>query len=164
MKRLINITVNQTAYELAVDPHMTLLDLIREELALTGTKQGCGEGECGACTVLLDGKPVSSCIVLAVEADGRKVETIEGLEGQNGLHPIQKAFVEKGAIQCGFCTSGMIMSSKALLDQNHRPTEHEIRKAISGNLCRCTGYQKIVEAVQSAADEESYHRTSSSTS
>jgi carbon-monoxide dehydrogenase small subunit len=158
MKRLINITVNQTAYELAVEPRMTLLDLIREELSLTGTKQGCCEGECGACTVLLDGKPVSSCIVLAVEADGREVETIEGLEGQNGLHPIQKAFVEKGAIQCGFCTSGMIMSAKALLSQNHKPTEHEIRKAISGNLCRCTGYQKIVEAIQSAVEEE---RTSS---
>lgn len=153
MKRLISITVNRKRYELAVEPNMTLLDLIREELSLTGTKQGCGEGECGACTVRLDGKPVSSCIVLAVEADGREVETIEGLEHENGLHPIQKAFVEKGAIQCGFCTPGMVMSSKSLLDNNPRPDEQEIRKAISGNLCRCTGYQKIVEAVQSVSDQ-----------
>jgi len=153
MKQIINITVNKKKYEMAVTPNATLLDFIRNELSLKGTKHGCGEGECGACTVLLDGKAVSSCILLAIEADGREVETIEGLEDENGLHPIQSAFVEKGAIQCGFCTSGMIMSAKSLLDQNPRPDEHEIRKAISGNLCRCTGYQKIVEAVESVAEE-----------
>jgi aerobic carbon-monoxide dehydrogenase small subunit len=151
MKRLINITVNQKKYELAVDPNMTLADMIREELKLTGTKKGCGLGECGACTVLLDGKPVSSCIVLAVEADKRDVVTIEGVETEKGLHPIQQAFVEKGAIQCGFCTPGMVLSAKALLDENPHPDEQDIRKAISGNLCRCTGYQKIVEAVQSVS-------------
>lgn len=153
MKQIINITVNKKKYEIAVEPNMTLLDFIRNELSLKGTKHGCGEGECGACTVLLDGKAVSSCIVLALEADGRQVETIEGLEDANGLHPIQSAFVEKGAIQCGFCTSGMVMSSKGLLDQNPSPDEHQIRKAISGNLCRCTGYQKIVEAVESVVEE-----------
>jgi aerobic carbon-monoxide dehydrogenase small subunit len=151
MKRLINITVNKKKYELAVDPNMTLSDMIREELKLTGTKKGCGLGECGACTVLLDGKPVSSCLVLAVEADNREVLTIEGVETEKGLHPIQQAFVEKGAIQCGFCTPGMVLSTKALLDENPHPDEHDIRKAISGNLCRCTGYQKIVEAVQSVS-------------
>lgn len=151
MKRLINITVNQKKYELAVESNMTLADMIREELRLTGTKKGCGLGECGACTVLLDGKPVSSCLVLAVEADNREVTTIEGIEPENGLHPIQQAFVEKGAIQCGFCTPGMVLSSKALLDENPQPDEQDIRRAISGNLCRCTGYQKIVEAVQSVS-------------
>jgi aerobic carbon-monoxide dehydrogenase small subunit len=151
MKKLINVTVNQKKYELAVDVNMTLADMIREELKLTGTKKGCGLGECGACTVLLDGKPVSSCLVLAVEADNREVVTIEGVETENGLHPIQEAFVEKGAIQCGFCTPGMVLSAKALLDENPHPDEQEIRKAISGNLCRCTGYQKIVEAIQSVS-------------
>jgi carbon-monoxide dehydrogenase small subunit len=130
---------------------MTLADMLREELKLTGTKKGCGLGECGACTVLLDGKPVSSCLVLAVEADNRDVVTIEGVETEKGLHPIQQAFVEKGAIQCGFCTPGMVLSAKALLDENQHPDEQDIRKAISGNLCRCTGYQKIVEAVQSVS-------------
>jgi aerobic carbon-monoxide dehydrogenase small subunit len=151
MKRLINVTVNHKKYELAVDPNMTLADMIREELKLTGTKKGCGLGECGACTVLLDGKPVSSCLVLTLEADNRDVVTIEGVETEKGLHPIQQAFVEKGAIQCGFCTPGMVLSAKALLDENPHPDEHDIRKAISGNLCRCTGYQKIVEAVQSVS-------------
>jgi aerobic carbon-monoxide dehydrogenase small subunit len=151
MKRLINITVNQKKYELAIETNMTLADMLREELKLTGTKKGCGLGECGACTVLLDGKPVSSCLVLAIEADNREVTTIEGIETEKGLHPIQQAFVEKGAIQCGFCTPGMVLSAKALLDENQHPDEQDIRKAISGNLCRCTGYQKIVEAVQSVS-------------
>jgi aerobic carbon-monoxide dehydrogenase small subunit len=154
MKKLINVTVNQKKYELAVDVNMTLADMIREELNLTGTKKGCGLGECGACTVLLDGKPVSSCLVLAVEAENREVVTIEGVETEKGLHPIQQAFVEKGAIQCGFCTPGMVLSSKALLDENPHPDEQEIRKAISGNLCRCTGYQKIVEAIQSVSAQK----------
>ncbi len=158
MKRLINITVNQKKYELAVEANMTLADMLREELKLTGTKKGCGLGECGACTVLLDGKTVSSCLVLAIEADNREVTTIEGIENEKGLHPIQQAFVEKGAIQCGFCTPGMVLSSKALLDENPHPDEQDIRKAISGNLCRCTGYQKIVEAVQSVAAQKAAHK------
>ena len=149
MKVMINVTVNQKDCELAVEPNMTLVDMLREELHLTGTKKGCGLGECGACTVLLDGQPVSSCVMLAVEAQGRDIVTIEGLETEKGLHPLQQAFVEKGAIQCGFCTPGMLLSAKALLDDDPQPDEQDIRKAISGNLCRCTGYQKIVEAVQS---------------
>ncbi|MBN1848896.1 MAG: (2Fe-2S)-binding protein [Deltaproteobacteria bacterium] len=151
MKTLIRITVNHEERELAIEPNMTLVDLLRDELGLTGTKKGCGLGECGACTVLLDGKPVNSCIVLAMEAHEREVVTIEGLETDEGLHPIQRAFVEKGAIQCGFCSPGMILSAKGLLDQHPNPDEQDIRKAISGNLCRCTGYQKIVEAIQSVA-------------
>lgn len=153
MKRIINFLLNGQKVEMAVEPNMPLVDLLREELGLTGTKKGCGHGDCGACAVLLNGKAVNSCIILAVEADGGEVETIEGLEDENGLHPIQNAFVEKGAIQCGFCTSGMIISLKSLLDQNPKPDEHEIRRSISGNLCRCTGYQKIVEAVKSVVEE-----------
>lgn len=154
MKRLITLTINQKKYELAVSPNLSLLDLLREELNLMGAKEGCGIGECGACTVLLDGKPVSSCIMLAVEADGSEIITIEGLETEDGLHPIQQAFVEKGAIQCGFCTPGMVLSAKGLLDKNPNPTEQEIRTAISGNLCRCTGYQKIVEAIKSVSESK----------
>jgi len=153
MKQLIRLTVNDRDYELAVEPNTTLVDLIRYEIGLTGTKKGCDLGDCGACTVILDGKAVNSCLVLAVQANGRKVQTVEGLETAEGLHPLQKAFVEKGAIQCGFCTSGMILSAKELLDRNPRPGEPEIRRAISGNLCRCTGYQKIIEAVKDAAGE-----------
>jgi len=151
MKKLINLTVNRKKYELAVAPNMTLADMLRKELGLTGTKKGCDAGDCGTCTVILDGKPVNSCLVLAVQAGGREVLTIEGMETDGGLHPIQKAFVEKGAIQCGFCSPGMILSGKALLDRNPKPTELEVRTAISGNLCRCTGYQKIVEAILSTA-------------
>ena len=151
MKKLINLTVNRKKYELAVAPNMTLADMLRKELGLTGTKKGCDAGDCGTCTVILDGKPVNSCLVLAVQANDREVLTIEGMESDGGLHPIQKAFVEKGAIQCGFCSPGMILSAKALLDRNPKPTELEVRTAISGNLCRCTGYQKIVEAILSTA-------------
>jgi carbon-monoxide dehydrogenase small subunit len=151
MKKLINLTVNRKKYELAVMPNMTLADMLRKELGLTGTKKGCDAGDCGSCTVILDGKAVNSCLVLAVQASGREVLTIEGMGTDVGLHPIQKAFVEKGAIQCGFCSPGMILSAKALLDKNPKPTELEVRTAISGNLCRCTGYQKIVEAILSTA-------------
>jgi aerobic carbon-monoxide dehydrogenase small subunit len=151
MKKLINLTVNRKKYELAVMPNMTLADMLRKELGLTGTKKGCDAGDCGTCTVILDGKPVNSCLVLAVQAGGREVLTIEGMGSDEGLHPIQKAFVEKGAIQCGFCSPGMILSAKALLDGNPNPTELEVRTAISGNLCRCTGYQKIVEAILTTA-------------
>ena len=147
MKRTIHITVNQKPLELEVEPNQTLLEVIRETLGLTGTKAGCLVGDCGACTVLLDQRPVNSCLVLAVQADGKQVTTIEGIETPQGLHPLQTAFVDKGAIQCGYCTPGMILSAKSLLGRNPRADEAEIRKAISGNLCRCTGYQKIVEAI-----------------
>ena len=153
MKRIIHIQVNEREYELAVEPNLTLTDFLRDELGLTGTKKGCEMGDCGSCTVILDGRNVNSCLVLAVQADGSRVQTIEGLETDAGLHPLQQAFVEKGAIQCGFCSSGMILSGKTLLDANPNPDEHEIREAISGNLCRCTGYQKIVEAVAAAGSE-----------
>jgi len=149
MKKVIRLTINDKDYEVAVDPNQTLVDLLRYDLGLTGTKKGCGMGDCGSCTVIMDGRPVNSCLVLAMQANGRTITTIEGLETHEGLHPVQKAFVEKGAIQCGFCSPGMILSSKNLLDKNPKPTEEEIRTAISGNLCRCTGYQKIVDAVKS---------------
>lgn len=152
MKTIIKLTVNGEPVEEAVDPNRTLLQFLREDLGLTGVKQGCGVGDCGACTVILDGKPVNSCLALAVQANGREVLTIEGVAENGKLHPIQQAFVDGGAIQCGFCTPGMILSAKALLDRNPKPTETEIRTAISGNLCRCTGYQKIVESIQSAAE------------
>jgi len=158
MKRVMRIRVNGRDQEAAVHPRQTLLEVLREELGLTGTKQGCGEGECGTCTVLLDGVPVNACLTLALEAEGREVTTIEGLSDGPRLHPLQKAFVEAGAIQCGFCTPGMILSAKALLDRRPEPTEAEIREALSGNLCRCTGYQKIVEAVQAAARQSSADR------
>ncbi|MGQ9630399.1 MAG: (2Fe-2S)-binding protein [bacterium] len=154
MKRSIRLMVNGEPRRLMVDPHRTLLDVIRNDLRLTGTKEGCGTGECGACTVLFEGKPVNSCLVLAVEADGKSITTIEGLAEDGQLHPLQKAFIDHGAIQCGFCTPGMILSAKALLDQNPHPTEEEVRLAIYGNLCRCTGYTKIVEAILSVAERE----------
>ncbi len=149
MKKIINLTINDQAYEIAVEPNKTLADMLRYDLDLTGTKKGCDTGDCGACTVILNGDAVNSCLVLAVQTDGAVVETIEGLADDKGLHPIQEAFVENGAIQCGFCSPGMIMSTKNLLDKNPNPTEQEIRKGISGNLCRCTGYQKIFEAIDS---------------
>ena len=151
MKRLITLNVNGKEYELAVAPNRTLTQTLRDDLGLLGTKEGCGVGDCGACTVIMDGKPVNSCLILAVQAAGSELTTIEGVAGAQGLHPIQKAFVELWAIQCGFCTPGMVLSAKSLLDGNPEPTEREIRQALSGNLCRCTGYQKIVEAVEQAA-------------
>lgn len=150
MKRELHITVNGDAHHLLVETNRTLLDVIREDIGLTGTKNGCGAGECGACTVLLDNQPVNSCLVLAHEAAGRAVTTIEGLASGGVLHPIQEAFVSQGAIQCGFCTPGMVMSTKALLDRNPDPTREEILSGLRGNLCRCTGYTKIVEAVEVA--------------
>ena len=151
MKRIVSLSVNGTGHEVAVRPADTLLDLIREELGLTGAKRGCELGDCGACTVLVDGKPVNSCLTLALEAEGREVTTIEGLAAAGELHPIQRAFVEGGAIQCGFCTPGMILRTKTLLDANPRPTYEEVKVALSGNLCRCTGYTKIVDAVETAS-------------
>jgi carbon-monoxide dehydrogenase small subunit len=143
----IKLSVNQSMYGLAVYPNETLLDVLRGYLGLTGTKKGCGTGECGSCTILLDGEPVNACLVLAVDADGKEVTTIEGLVNGEQLHPLQHSFVEHGAIQCGYCTPGMIMTAKALLDKNPHPTKNEILEALSGNLCRCTGYAKIVEAI-----------------
>jgi carbon-monoxide dehydrogenase small subunit len=153
MKRVIHFTLNGDHVEVEIEPHLTLLQLLREKVELTGTKEGCGMGECGACTVLLDGQTINSCIFPALEVEGRTVTTIEGLtDAQGNLHPIQKAFIEYGAIQCGFCTPGMILSAKALLDQNPNPTELEVKTAISGHLCRCTGYVRIVNAILSAAE------------
>lgn len=148
MKQQIQLKVNGEFHEVQVNPWRTLSEVLREELELTGTKESCGKGDCGACTVLIDGKPVLSCLTLAIEVQGKDILTIEGLAKGGELHPIQQAFVDHGAIQCGFCTPGMIMSAKALLDRNPTPTEDEIREGISGNLCRCTGYLKIVEAIQ----------------
>lgn len=153
MKRVLSFTLNGDPIEVVCKDNMTLLDLLRDKLGLTGTKKGCEQGECGACTVMLDGKPVNSCCTLAVECEGRDVVTVEGIAKNGQLHPIQKQFIEKWALQCGYCTPGMIMSVKALLDVNPHPTELEIREAIEGNLCRCTGYAKIVEAIQAAAAE-----------
>jgi len=152
MKQLIELRVNGEVYEIAIQPWRTLLEVLRD-IGLTGAKRGCDEGDCGACTVILDGKPVASCLVLAIEAQGKDILTIEGLAEDGQLHPIQSAFVEHGAIQCGFCTPGMILSAKALLDKNPRPTEEEVRKGISGNLCRCTGYAKIVEAIMAVSQK-----------
>lgn len=153
MDYLINLKINGETYEINVKPNTLLLDLIRDEIGLTGTKRGCDTGECGACTVLIEGKAVNSCLVLAVEADGKNILTIEGLTKNGKHHPIQEAFIEGGAVQCGFCTSGMILSAKALLDKNLNPTEEEIKRAIAGNLCRCTGYTKIIKAIFSAAEK-----------
>ena len=149
MKKMITLKVNDHEYDLVIPVNRTLTQVLRENLKLTGTKHGCSVGDCGSCTVLMDGQPVNSCLVLAVEAEGREIQTIEGLAEDGKLHPIQQAFVDKGGIQCGFCSPGMILTTKALLDKNPSPTETEIREAISGNLCRCTGYQKIVEAIAS---------------
>jgi carbon-monoxide dehydrogenase small subunit len=149
--RNIQITVNGTEYSLLVNEKRSLADFLRKDLNLIGTKIACNSGHCGSCNVLVDGKLVRSCILPIIKADGKKVLTIEGLAGSDGLHPIQQAFIEAGAVQCGYCTPGMILTAKALLDRNPDPTEQEIKKAISGNLCRCTGYVKIVEAIQLAA-------------
>ena len=152
MKHLITLKVNGYIYSVATESSRTLNEVLREDLGLTGTKLGCGDGDCGACTVLIDGQSVSSCLTLAVSVEGKEITTVEGLASSGEkLHPIQDAFIEKGAIQCGFCTAGMEMSALNLLTKNSSPTEEEIRTAISGNLCRCTGYNKIVEAIDSAA-------------
>jgi carbon-monoxide dehydrogenase small subunit len=147
----LNLTVNDKAVLVAIEPHLTLLEFLRDRLRLTGTKEGCSTGHCGACSVLVDGEPISSCLMLAAEADGRNILTVEGLVKNGELHPIQAAFVSEGGLQCGFCTSGMMLVAYALLEKTPRPTEAEIREGLAGNLCRCTGYHKIVEAVQQAA-------------
>lgn len=146
----IAFVLNGIEYKMTVAANQLLVEFLRDDLKLTGTKIGCGIGECGACTVLVDGKPVNSCLMLAVAIDGKEVTTVEGL-GKGELDPLQKAFVEEGAIQCGFCTPGMLLSAKALLDVNPHPSEEEIRRAISGNLCRCTGYAAVIRAVEKAA-------------
>ncbi|MFP4344969.1 MAG: (2Fe-2S)-binding protein [Anaerolineales bacterium] len=150
----ITLNVNGDPYSVSVKAHHTLLDVLRDQLGLTGAKRGCENGECGACTVLFDGDPINSCLVLAVEADGHTIETVEGLSTGGNLHPLQKAFIDHNAIQCGFCTPGMLMSSKALLKRNPHPTEQEVREALVGNLCRCTGYVRIIDAVLDVAEGE----------
>ncbi len=151
MKQILNLRVNGEAYEVAAVPYKTLLEVLREVLDLTGTKHGCELGECGACTVLIDGQPVLSCLTLPVEARGREITTVEGLADNARLHPLQTAFAQAGAAQCGYCIPGVLLSSKALLDHTLSPSRQEIREALAGNLCRCTGYTKIIEAVEMAA-------------
>jgi carbon-monoxide dehydrogenase small subunit len=148
----IKFVLNGKPYELSVEPWRTLLEVIREDLKLTGTKEGCGQGECGSCTVIMGGKTVNSCLVPAVEADDQEIVTIEGLADADKLHPIQEAFIANSGMQCGFCTSGMIMSTKALLDRNPNPSQDEIKEGIAGNFCRCTGYTKIFESISAAAE------------
>jgi aerobic-type carbon monoxide dehydrogenase small subunit (CoxS/CutS family) len=150
-KIMLRMKVNGRPVEVAVKPTWTLLRVLREELRLTGTKKGCEQGDCGACMVIMNGKTVNSCLVLALQAEAKEIETIEGLGTADHLHPLQKSFIEHGAVQCGFCTPGMLMSAKVLLDENPRPTQEEIKVGISGNLCRCTGYTKIIKAIESAS-------------
>lgn len=152
MKKLITMTINGDERTVAADVTQTLLDLLRDDLGLTGTNRGCNEGECGACTVLLDGKSIASCTKLALDCDGCSIVTVEGLKKDGVLHPVQEAFIKKFAVQCGFCTPGMIMSTVALLNENPNPSEDEIRDALRGNLCRCTGYHKIIDAIKEARD------------
>ena len=149
----INVTVNGASERIDVQPNLTLLQMLREKLALTGTKNGCEAGECGACTVLVDGEPVNSCMMLAVEADGRQILTVEGLAPEGQLSPLQEAFVKHNAVQCGFCTPGMLMSAYALLKRNPTPSEDQIKQALVGNLCRCTGYVRIIQAIQAVAEQ-----------
>jgi carbon-monoxide dehydrogenase small subunit len=158
LKHLIELNVNDEIHEVLIEPRTTLLQVLREHLDLTGTKKGCDIGDCGACTVLIDGKPTVSCLTLAIKVQGKKILTIEGLSKNGRLHPLQQAFIDHFAVQCGFCTPGMILSAKALLDRNPHPTEEEIREAISGNLCRCTGYVKIIEAIMAAANYQQDHQ------
>jgi aerobic-type carbon monoxide dehydrogenase small subunit (CoxS/CutS family) len=154
MKQTVHFHLNGESIHIEVEPHLTLLQVLRHNLELTGTKEGCGLGDCGACTVLVNGKAVNSCIFPIMEADGKSITTIEGLmDAEGNLHPLQRSFVENGAVQCGFCTPGMILSAKALLDENSKPTEEEIRNAISGNLCRCTGYLQIIRAIQAVSGQ-----------
>jgi len=154
VKHTIQITVNGRPNEIEVDPWRTLLEVLRDQLNLTGTKQSCAEGHCGACTVLVEGEAVNACLMLALEANGCDIQTIEGLAGDGKLSPIQEAFVNYGAVQCGFCTPGMIMATKVFLEENQGPSDEEIKKALAGNLCRCTGYVQIIEAVRAAAEKE----------
>jgi aerobic-type carbon monoxide dehydrogenase small subunit (CoxS/CutS family) len=154
MKQIeITLTINEKLYKLSIKPSKTLLEVLRDELRLTGVKYGCGIGECGACTVLIDGKPKNSCLILAASVDGKTITTIEGVAEDDKLHPLQESFVKHGAVECGYCSPGMILTAKALLDANPQPTEQEVRHYLRGNLCRCTGYAKIVEAVLAAAGE-----------
>jgi carbon-monoxide dehydrogenase small subunit len=154
MQQQIELKVNGETYQTLIEPHRTLLEVLRENLGLTGSKEMCNKGDCGGCTVIMDGKPVLSCLALAIEAEGKEIVTIEGLSDGFELHPIQQAFVDHGAIQCGYCTPGFIMSAKALLDRNPNPTEDEIKEGISNNVCRCTGYVQIIEAIDAAASAE----------
>ncbi|PAB59735.1 (2Fe-2S)-binding protein [Anaeromicrobium sediminis] len=148
----IEVNINGEDYRLEVEDDLRLIDLLRDKLHLTGTKEGCGEGECGACTVILDGKSVNSCLLLVAQVHGKRITTIEGLGDENNLHPIQRAFLEQGAVQCGYCIPGMVLSAKAFLDTNSTPKREEIREAISGNLCRCTGYEKIIDSIERASE------------
>jgi carbon-monoxide dehydrogenase small subunit len=159
LKQLIELTINGKTYELEVEPNRTLLEVLREDLGLTGTKYGCGTGECGACTVLVDGKPVLSCATLGVAVEGKNITTVEGLAQKERLHPLQTTFIQHGAIQCGFCTPGILLTAKALLDENPAPTANDIRQFLKGNLCRCTGYDKIIEAVLAAAQTREERNT-----
>lgn len=154
MKRQIKLKVNSFEYDVLVEPHWTLLDVLRKELGLTGTKKGCEKGECGVCTVIINGEAILSCLILAIQAQGKEITTIEGLSQGEKLDPLQDAFVKFGAIQCGFCIPGMIMSSRALLNKIPHPSKEEIKRGLSGNLCRCTGYVKIIEAVEKASTAE----------
>lgn len=151
--KTIELNVNRKTYRVEVEEDMRLIDVLRDKLGLIGTKEGCGEGECGACTVIMDGEAVASCLVMGFQAEGSQIVTIEGLGDENGIDPIQQAFLDEGAVQCGFCIPGMVLSAKSLLDKNSSPTRKDIREAISGNLCRCTGYNKIVNAVEKAAKD-----------
>ena len=153
-KELIELSVNGESFEVAAEPQRTLLEVLREDLGLTGAKEACGTGECGACTVLADGKPILSCLTLAIEAQGKEITTIEGLARDGQLHPLQKAFIKHGAVQCGYCTSGMILNAKSILDENPKPSLPELLKGLEGNLCRCTGYNKIVEAILAVSKGE----------
>jgi len=153
MKHVIALNINGDTYEVLVSPNKTLLEVLRDQLGLMGTKRGCDLGVCGTCTVLMDGEAYLSCLTLAMDAVGREIFTIEGLSQEGDLQPLQRAFIEKGAVQCGFCTPGMILTAKAILDEEEKPTEESIRKKMAGNLCRCTGYKKIVEAVLSVATQ-----------
>ena len=152
MKRILSLNVNGNSYDVAINPWQTLLDVLRDELRLIGTKKGCGIGTCGVCTVIMDGKAILSCLTLAIECEGHTISTIEGISTSESLHPIQQSFIENGAVQCGFCTPGIVMTSKALLDENQKPDEDEIKDALSGTFCRCTGHIKIMEAVKKVSE------------
>ena len=153
IRRLLTLTVNGEPKEILVQPYQTLLEVLRDEIGLTGAKEGCSTGDCGCCTVILDGEPVTSCLVLALQAEGRSVRTVEGLGDGEALDPIQEAFVRHGALQCGFCIPGAVVMARALLDENPHPTEEEIRWGLAGNLCRCTGYTKWIEAIQEVVEK-----------